>query len=297
MDRRDVLGWLSAGAAAGCLDLFSGPAPRGPDGRAAAVGGPRPAPAEDHRHHDDPHRPQSRPAGHRQGLDQRAGPLRPGLRDVHPAGPRRADGRREVPEALPDRPRRRPDRGYLAVVLRQLVLAERPGAVQRDERRGHGALGHQGQAGEHARLSIAGRQVPVRRRAVCPRPAAATSRRSRTTPAHAMAKGYRHIRVQVGIPGLATYGTAPPANEPANREVDRADQPQEHLGARPLPAHRAQAVRAPARRRWATTSSCSTTSTSGSRPARRSTCARSWRSTTCSSWKTRCRPRRRTTSG
>ncbi len=28
MDRRDVLGWLSAGAAAGCLDLFSGPAAR-----------------------------------------------------------------------------------------------------------------------------------------------------------------------------------------------------------------------------------------------------------------------------
>ena len=27
MDRRDVLGWLSAGAAAGCLDMFSGPAP------------------------------------------------------------------------------------------------------------------------------------------------------------------------------------------------------------------------------------------------------------------------------
>ena len=112
--------------------------------------------------------PQPGPAGGRQGLDQRAGPLRPGLRHVHPAGPRRADGRREVPEALPHRPRRRPDRGHLAVVLRQLVLAERAGAVQRDERRGHGALGHQGQAGQYARLSTAGRQVPVRRRVVCP---------------------------------------------------------------------------------------------------------------------------------
>ena len=28
MDRRDVLGWLSAGAAAGCLDMFSEPAAR-----------------------------------------------------------------------------------------------------------------------------------------------------------------------------------------------------------------------------------------------------------------------------
>ena len=42
MDRRDVLGWLSAGAAAGCLDLLSGPA-------RAAQPGPsrrRPPPAD-----------------------------------------------------------------------------------------------------------------------------------------------------------------------------------------------------------------------------------------------------------
>ncbi len=36
----------------------------------------------------------------------------------------------------------------------------------------------------------------------------------------AMARGYRHIRVQVGIPGMATYGSGGrPGNEPANREV------------------------------------------------------------------------------
>src|SRR5215471_12195331 len=34
----------------------------------------------------------------------------------------------------------------------------------------------------------------------------------------AMAKGYRHLRVQVGIPGLATYGTRV-SNQPSNREV------------------------------------------------------------------------------
>src|SRR5437763_1476393 len=34
----------------------------------------------------------------------------------------------------------------------------------------------------------------------------------------AMAKGYRHIRVQVAIPGMATYGTRV-SNEPTNREV------------------------------------------------------------------------------
>jgi mannonate dehydratase len=35
----------------------------------------------------------------------------------------------------------------------------------------------------------------------------------------AMAKGYRHVRVQVGIPGLATYGTEPARSEPAQAEV------------------------------------------------------------------------------
>ncbi len=34
----------------------------------------------------------------------------------------------------------------------------------------------------------------------------------------AMAKGYRHIRIQMGIPGMATYGTRL-ANEPTNREI------------------------------------------------------------------------------
>jgi mannonate dehydratase len=35
----------------------------------------------------------------------------------------------------------------------------------------------------------------------------------------AMAKGYRHVRVQVSIPGLATYGTDPARTEPAQAEV------------------------------------------------------------------------------
>ena len=115
----------------------------------------------------------------------------------------------------------------------------------------------------------------------------------------AMAKGYRHIRVQVAHPGPGhlRHRCRHRAQRACRSRGDRADQPQVRLGARPLPAHPSQAVRAPTRRRWATTSSCSTMCTSGSHPARRSTCARSWRNTTCSSWKTRCRPRRRTTSG
>ena len=111
----------------------------------------------------------------------------------------------------------------------------------------------------------------------------------------AMAKGYRHIRVQVGIPGMATYGArgGQRTGQPRGRRADRS---QERLGARPLSAYLAEAVRAPAHPPSATTSSCCTTCTSGSRPARRSACARSWRNTTCSSSRTRCRPRRRTIS-
>ena len=81
----------------------------------------------------------------------------------------------------------------------------------------------------------------------------------------------------------------PGRNGPTNPEVD--------LGARCLSAHASQVVRASAARRWAKRSSCSTTCTSESRPARRSACARSWRNITCSSWKIRCPPRRKTTSG
>src|SRR5205823_2077016 len=56
------------------------------------------------------------------------------------------------------------DRGYLAIVLCELVLAQRPGVVQRDERRGHRALGHQSQARQHAALSAARREGPTWRR-------------------------------------------------------------------------------------------------------------------------------------
>ena len=49
-------------------------------------------------------------------------------------------------------------------VLRQLLLAERSGVEQRHQRRGPGAVGHQGPPGGHARLSTAGRQVPRGRR-------------------------------------------------------------------------------------------------------------------------------------
>ncbi len=229
-------------------------------------------------------------------LDQRAGPLRPRLRHVHPAGARGADGRRQVPQAVPRRPRRRPDRGHLAVVLRQLVLAERPGAVQRHERRRHGPLGHQGQAGGHARLPAPGRQVPVRRRALRPRQRARRPARSRTGSAPRWRRATGTSASRSAIPGLATYGARRRPRARRDRTPSAPTDPEAGLGARPVRADGPQAVRAPAgdgrRRRRA----------APRRPradlarARRSSSARTWRSTACSSSKTRCRPRRRTTS-
>ena len=49
----------------------------------------------------------------------------------------------------------------------------------------------------------------------------AISRKWKKMPKKAMAKGYRHIRVQVAVPGLATYGTGitPAPSEPARVEA------------------------------------------------------------------------------
>ena len=74
-----------------------------------------------------------------------------------------------VPEAVPDRPARRRDRGHLAVVVRQLLLAQRPRALQRDERRRHRAVGHSRQARRPAALSAARRQGAPRRGLLLPR--------------------------------------------------------------------------------------------------------------------------------
>ena len=169
MHRRALLRLVPAGAAVGFAGALAGQEVAGvKDGREPPTRprGLPPLKITDIKH--DPHRPGPDPPGRRQGPDQRAGPLRPRLRHVHPAGARGADGRRQVSQALPHRPQSRRDRGHLAVVLRQLVLAERPGPVQRHERRRHGPLGHQGQAGRHAGLPAPGGQVPVRGRPLRP---------------------------------------------------------------------------------------------------------------------------------
>ena len=64
---------------------------------------------------------------------------------------------------------RRRDRGHLAVELHELVLAQWPRPLQRDERRRHGAVGYQGEARRDAGVSAARRQGPAGRRLLLPR--------------------------------------------------------------------------------------------------------------------------------
>ncbi|KIU01035.1 hypothetical protein QU38_02705, partial [Staphylococcus aureus] len=77
----------------------------------------------------------------------------------------RAGGGRLSPgpcHPLPDRARRAPDRGYLAVSLQGRLLAARAGDDVRDRRGRRGAVGHQGQGGGPAALPAAGRCEPRR---------------------------------------------------------------------------------------------------------------------------------------
>lgn len=43
----------------------------------------------------------------------------------------------------------------------------------------------------------------------------------------AMARGFRHVRVQVGIPGMATYGAAPSRDEPRQRVLSEPTHPRD----------------------------------------------------------------------
>ena len=75
----------------------------------------------------------------------------------------------KIPQAVPARQDDGPHRRYLAVLLRQLLLEERAGAEQCDQRRGSGAVGHQGPAGRDAGLPACGREMPRGRGLLCAR--------------------------------------------------------------------------------------------------------------------------------
>ena len=83
-----------------------------------------------------------------------------------------------VPAA--DRPRPRAHRGHLAVPLPGRLLAPRPGDDDRDRRRRHGAVGHQGQGRRPAGLPAARRAAATASWSTAT-PAATTSTTLRTT--------------------------------------------------------------------------------------------------------------------
>ena len=181
-------------------------------------------------------------------------------------------------------------------MLRQLLLAQRPGAEQRHQRRGQGAVGHQGPAGRNAGLPAAGRQVPRGRATVTPMPAAPSSKEGRGR-APAMAQGYRHVRVQVGVPrpGRPRRAAGRPRRGPATALPPGGCTTARCSSAVP-PAPHARCLRARAASSSATTSSCCTTSTSAYAPSQAIQFAKDWSSTSSSSWRTRSRPRTSTTS-
>ena len=169
---------------------------------------------------------------------------------------------RSTCKPVPGRQAGRPHRRHLAGLLQQLLLAQRPGAEQRHQRRGPGAVGHQGPPGRAARLPAAGRQVPRsggqlhqrRRRPKIPQIVDGARK--------AMAQGYRHIRLQIGVPGMAGYGAGERRRgAPRSRRctTTRSSSPAPTSGARSRCSKSAASS-------WATRSSCCTTSTSASRP-------------------------------
>ena len=279
----------------GCGGRRNGPPRRrrAPPGFGRAVAVTRPSSPEDHRRQDDPHRSRRDTTGRGEGDDERARPLRPRLRDLHPTGLRRRHRRGAVPEAVPPGPRRLRHRGHLAVELRQLLLAEWGGAVQCHERGRRGPLGHQGQARPDAAL-------PAPRRPVPPGRGPLLSRERRRV------RGGRGPGAQgdgAGLPPRAHPGRrARPRHlrsrgRGPERQADRRPaEPHPRLGARTLRADGAPSLRAHAGEARRRGRAAARRSRAHLAVPRRCSSARTSRDTAPTSSKTPSRPRRTTTS-
>ena len=114
-------------------------------------------------------------------------------------------------------------------------------------------------------------------------PPAATSPQVIESAKSYMAQGFRHVRVQIGVPGMAGYGAGA-----ADGEGRRRCTPARCSSRRPTSGARSSCWRRAARSS-ATKSNCCTTCTSASRPPRPCSSPRTSRSSGCSSSKTRCR--------
>ncbi len=185
------------------------------------------------------------------------------LRRVHPA--RRSDPHcgGKISQAAAGGPSRRPDRGHVAALLQFFLLAQQRRAEQCDQRRRPGAVGHQGPPGRAAGLSVAGRQGASGRRLLRPCVSGSEIKEVIDQAKQHIKNGFRHVRVQVGVPGMAGYGAGPSKTQriPALHDAPVFE--------REGYIRRALALFEAAARNWAWRSSCCTTPMSASRPPRR----------------------------
>ena len=113
-------------------------------------------------------------------------------------------------------------------------------------RRRQGALGHQGQAGRHARLPAVRRQGPPGAPTSTSTPPAATSRRSRTAPARSWRRATATSAARSRCPATPPTAAAATAATPRETGAAAVSPAAGHtpLGAAPVLPHRAEAVRA-----------------------------------------------------
>ena len=106
-----------------------------------------------------------------------------------------------------------------------------------------------------------------------------------------LAQGFRNVRVQVGVPGMAGYGAGAGGAAAVKALHDQpVFEPAVYI-------RRALKLWKPAARSWAKRWNCSTTCMSACRPTRPCNSARTPRSSSCSSWRTRSRRRTSAISG
>ncbi len=155
----------------------------------------------DHRGAGDRHRAGGHSAGRRARRHSRARPVRPRLRDVHPALRGRRGGGRRARRAAGGRPAPGGHRGHHPDDPLFVLLAQRSRAEQRAVGHRPGAVGHHRQAGRHAGLRAARRPQPGRRSRSTPTPPA--RHRGDPGPGGKWSRRAARVRLQVGHRGPA----------------------------------------------------------------------------------------------